>query len=146
MTEPKELLAEALWNSKVLTKGQAVRIADHLLEDFAVIPRPTIPEVHRDSWDGVNASTEFHQQIRDLQGQESPKKYWLLATLSIARAEYLEMEEVAAARSQEAAERARRRDELASEFTAVNSYSGQLPYTQKLIDRIIELEKKGDSQ
>ena len=34
----------------------------------------------------------------------------------------------------------RRRDELASEFTAVNSYSGQLPYTQKLIDRIIELE------
>lgn len=34
----------------------------------------------------------------------------------------------------------RRRDELASEFTAVNSFSGQLPYTQNLINRIIELE------
>lgn len=34
----------------------------------------------------------------------------------------------------------RRRNELASEFTAVNSYGGQLPYTQNLINRIIELE------
>lgn len=39
-----------------------------------------------------------------------------------------------------ARKRESRRDELATEFTAVNSYNGQLPYTQKLIDRIIELE------
>ena len=35
-----------------------------------------------------------------------------------------------------------RRDELAAEFTAVESYNGQLQYTKNLIDRIIELERK----
>lgn len=49
-------------------------------------------------------------------------------------AEKWHVEQAAAART--------RRDELAAEFTAVNSYSAQLPYTQKLIDRIIDLERK----
>lgn len=35
----------------------------------------------------------------------------------------------------------RRRNELSAEFTAVNSFGGQLPYTQNLINRIIELEE-----
>lgn len=57
-------------------------------------------------------------------------------------ADYIEHRDTILAAKEAKAKVARdkRRDELASEFTAVNSYSGQLPYTQNLINRIIELE------
>lgn len=57
-------------------------------------------------------------------------------------ADYLEGRDAILAAKEAEAKAAwnKRRDELAAEFTAVNSYSGQLPYTQDLINRIIELE------
>lgn len=60
-------------------------------------------------------------------------------------ADYIENREaiIAAKQAAAAAAVAKRRDELAAEFTAVNSYNGQLPYTQKLIDRIVALEGVG---
>lgn len=138
--EAREPLAEALWNSKVLTKGQASNIASHLLEDFVVIPRSEVPIVGEDEWRGVNAPPAFHVRIRDLDGRGCSEKHWLIALLEIARAEHYQKEEAAIARQKENKALQKRRDELASQFTAVNSYNGQLPYTQKLIDHIIFLE------
>lgn len=54
--------------------------------------------------------------------------------------QYREAEKAAAREAEQ--ELQRRRDELAAEFTAVESYNGQLQYTKNLIDRIIELEGK----
>ncbi|MCW2132915.1 hypothetical protein [Arthrobacter sp. VKM Ac-2550] len=53
----------------------------------------------------------------------------------------LEVHEEGRAERAKAEALTKRRDALADEFTSVPGYSGQLPYTQKLIDRIIELEQ-----
>lgn len=121
-------------------------LARHLQDNYVLIPRYAVPVVGEDEWGGINAPAGYHQQIRDLEGsqrysQRYSTRYWLMALLDIARAEYGEKEAAARASRKEVEALARRRDELASEFTAVNSYNGQLPYTQKLIDRIISLEE-----
>lgn len=57
------------------------------------------------------------------------------AANALALADYIELVE------REQNTRNKRRDEVAGEFSAVKTYGGQLPYTQKLIDRIIDLEQ-----
>lgn len=77
--------------------------------------------------------------------QENPNWVRNRAMNLLNLADYIENREAIIAAKKAAADAAvaKRRDELAAEFTAVNSYNGQLPYTQKLIDRIVELEGVG---
>lgn len=116
--------------------GNIPKNIDLLLSRNLVIPRTDVPEVFEDSR-GPYLKTpgiEKNYHPENWTGEE----YRAYAGQYLAMAEWREAKD---AREKNAA-RDKRRDELASEFTAVNSYNGQLPYTQKLIDRIIDLEDK----
>ena len=134
-------LAEVIGSTKADWIGK-VAAAERVLEAFVVIPKADLPDVWESEHDnGLCAATaqEFYQpELRfnpadgDKPGQWNRK----IAYANLAVAHAIEARDVA-----DAQWRQKRRDELASEFTAVNSYNGQLPYTQKLIDRIISLEE-----
>lgn len=100
--------------------------ADRVLKDFVVIRRSDLPEVTRSKHD-ENAYYAERESIV----YTSPENARMWVMRDVAVWQFIEREVGAVSR---------RRDELAAEFTAVKSYGAQLPYTQKLIDRIIELE------
>lgn len=107
--------------------------ADDLLAEFVIIHRSELPATTRNPAGNIEVEGVDHS-------------VWPVGAYTADRARSDAMDYLAAAEAIESTlaefdrEQARR-DELAAEFTAVNSYNGQLPYTQKLIDRIIELER-----
>lgn len=113
------------------------------LDHYIVIPRSDLPKVNASDQNGfVTALAQetyqpnlyLHPSDGDIPGAWSRD----IAYANLAIAEAVEARDAEAAEA--TAARDKRRDELAQEFTAVNSYGGQLPYTQNLINRIIELE------
>lgn len=124
---------------EILISPKEGRPADDLLREFVVIPRAELP------------STTADTSIHSMEVDGVSHSVWPLTMAAADQAYRDALEYLAAAEGikrwtskQEVLKRdkAQRRDELAAEFTAVNSYGGLLPYTQKLIDRIIELERK----
>ena len=79
-------------------------------------------------------------EYASVSGNENPNWLRNKARNYLTLAAYLEARDAIRIEREAEAAQDRRRDELAQEFTAVNSYAGQLPYTQNLINRIIELE------
>jgi len=109
--------------------GNASLATDILHAEFVIIAREDLPDVKHGNQEDMYYADGQNIIYTSLENARS----WVLRDVAV-----WQFMEQAGAR---AAEKIRvRRDELAAEFTAVNSYSGQLPYTQKLIDRIIELE------
>jgi len=106
-----------------------------------VIPRSDLPDVYESTnGNGICTSSaqEFHQPALNFHPSDgdSPGEWnRRIAYANLAVADAIDARDAAASQW-----RQKRRDELAAEFTAVNSYDAQLPYTQKLIDRIISLE------
>jgi len=119
--------------------GNSSLATDVLHEEFVIIPKADLPSIelcgcsdvglymNEECWDLGNASDSLeHAKTQALE--------------YVAHWQFIASGEWEKVRAKEALNR--RRDELAGEFTSVRTYGGQLPYTQKLIDRIIELEAK----
>jgi hypothetical protein len=117
--------------------GNSSLAAAVLAEEFVIIPKADLPKLelcgcsddglfmNEECWDLGNASDSLeHAKMQALE--------------YVAHWQFIASGQWEKVRADE--KRNRRRDELASEFTAVNSYNGQLPYTQALINRIIDLE------
>lgn len=111
--------------------GNASLATDILHEAFVIIDREDLPEVTRSQHD---ENTYYAERENIVYTSAANARMWVMRDVAVWQ--FIEQEESAVMR---------RRDELAAEFTAVQSYGGQLPYTQKLIDRIIELEKKANA-
>lgn len=115
---------------------------DVFLARNIVIPRSELPNVYESTnGNGICAASaqEFHQPelyFHPADGDKAGEWNRKIAYANLAVADAIDARDAT-----NAVWRQKRRDELASEFTSVNSYNGQLPYTQKLIDRIIELEE-----
>jgi len=108
--------------------GNATLATDILHEEFVIIARADLPEVNASVHDPNSYRTDGESVVYT---SAENARMWVMRDVAVWQ--FIEQRD----------EQLRtRRDELAAEFTAVNSYSGQLPYTQNLIDRIIELEKK----
>ncbi|MDQ0241240.1 hypothetical protein [Arthrobacter bambusae] len=124
-----DILAHTLWSEiGTITGGAAVRAADLIRGRFVLIPRRDLPKVELDGNRayGGTCSRNIHEGLGEIRDT---------AFALLAIGEFIESQ------GPKIAHRKERRDELASEFTAAGSYGGQLPYTQKLIDRIIDLEQ-----
>lgn len=122
---------------EIILGHDSFRATEILHEEFVIIDRADLPKTTpNESVEAVEVEGVDHS-VWPLNNPTADRAYkdaleYLAASEAIKR--WTSKQEVLRRRE------ARRRDELASEFTAVNSYNGQLPYTQKLIDRIIELE------
>lgn len=78
--------------------------------------------------------------------QEAPFDHAESDQLALAHLrEHIGIQRAKAEAKEREAKLAGRRDKLADEFTAVNSYGRQLHYTQNLIDRIIATEDRIDA-
>ncbi len=110
-----------------------------ILSNYVLIPKVDLPAVNR-SKPGENVFLTDNDNVVFTSPENARR--WVYRDVAVWQ--FLAYEEEILAAQEEAMEAKRvseRRDELAAEFTAVNSYGGQLPYTQKLIDRIITLEE-----
>jgi len=109
--------------------GNASLATDILHTEFVIIDRGDLPDVKH----GIQEDMYYADGQNIIYTSLENARTWVLRDVAV----WQFMEHA----GERAAEKLRARlDELAAEFTAVNSYSGQMPYTQKLIDRIIELE------
>ncbi|MDQ0854803.1 hypothetical protein QFZ79_002914 [Arthrobacter sp. V4I6] len=112
--------------------ASASRATGILTEEFVIIPRADLPMV------GIRDDGSL--LAKDSNCVHYPDSDWDADRHRADAYARLALAEALDAGILVNAARDKRRDELADEFTAVNRYSGQLPYTQKLIDRIVELE------
>ncbi len=110
---------------------------DLFLSRNIVIPRSELPAVKRNFTDSDTYSTDGESIL--FTSAENARA-WVMRDIAVWQFIEHEASELAKKEAEKNAARDKRRDELAAEFTAVNSYSGQLPYTQNLINRIIDLE------
>jgi hypothetical protein len=106
----------------------ATEAAREIVRDFALIHKSSLPKVTHANGYIYAGDTDAHES--KMNGPLAWQQVAEMAAIAI---------HLDAIHAKDAA-RNKRRDELASEFTAVNSYNGQLPYTQALINRIIDLE------
>jgi len=125
---------EDCWYGRgIYQPGWAEKSMEKFLEHNIVIPRDELPSVKRNFTDSKSYSTDGENIVFTC---VENARAWVMRDIAV----WQFMEAEAKQEAEKNAARDKRRDELAAEFTAVNSYNGQLPYTQNLINRIIDLE------
>lgn len=136
---PRELMKEII---NGMCAGNASMATDAILDEFVVIRRSELPEAEPNSFGDTQVDGIAFAKAT---GAEPARRNGLRY---LALAEHLEAREAEQAATD--AQRDKRRDELALEFTSDKrgsltsacNYGGLLPWTQAIVDRLIDAEER----